>query len=675
MQSTDQFYINCLLCTRQMLVFIFIVLCTTLDVPLEIDSYVQRHAWARSSEHETSPCVAVDAYVRPYGQTLIVSVIGLCDGMKLASTWCDIRSSTRQSKRLQKAVEIKTAPQGDIRGGGKSSSSPLVLGGHKQANQQQQQPVRTWNQFAVDCGPVTQKGHVSIRYGTETLLANISFSMPVVSTNLKGAGVCSRLFDNRGWTDANSVLVLEWLEWQFAIGFDVVHLYVNSLSIPELWQSLSAYAKAGLVVLHAWSDSTDDDDSVEHSPDLALGAYLTDCFLRLEGTVQYMTALETDDFLQTTDITETLNIHYLSKNVQTNVVVIEPQTVIPEQCDPDDGSERSSLYVTGFCKGHDSSYQRVKYFIRSNKDRPFALFPTAHAASDGRPSSRMPKQSLGLLHLGRFKGFNPSSGKKIQVLWNNEVSRSVAKSILARELVGNLYSTFKTAIGGSTDEASGVCLKFLDGGADVGDSLLKFAYPDRYPRSGLASVAKSLDLKKYQCRHFLAFEGDSTKIDKLRANCLELAKSNCICTPVEGILSHESGSVEFYVDTKTAANQLASSVFSRSGASIVDVDAFDIVAVLRSFVVRADYVVVKLDIEGSEYDVLQSLVANDNQLCRLIDVLLIEWHASKLVGAAAGARKDLQEKYDAPLELQQTNLLAAFKDCGVDVRAQPGVTD
>lgn len=56
----------------------------------------------------------------------------------------------------------------------------------------------------------------------------------------------------------------------------------------------------------------------------------------------------------------------------------------------------------------------------------------------------------------------------------------------------------------------------------------------------------------------------------------------------------------------------------------VNVEAFDFSNWLAETVTAQDYVIVKMDIEGAEYDVLEKIIRDGN--AGLIDELIIEWH-------------------------------------------------
>lgn len=645
-----------------MFALLFACLVGALEIPSEYASLLQRSQWLRVSDHGRSPCVVVDAYVRPYTQTLFVSLIGICDGLKAGVVWCEIKSGVKSSRKMQKALDVRQGPS-DAHGG--KIASVFNNGGTE--------PVKLWYQIGVDCGPVSQAGSVTLIYGNSTF-NNVQFTYPVRDVEPEGGGVCTRLYDTKGWTPLDSQLFLEWIEWQLTIGFSVVRVYIYSLESAELWRALAAYARTNKVVLHAWSDGSDE-DCVGRSWELAQIAHIADCHLRFEGKVAYSAALDHDEFLQpgaVPSIIDAFDAHYNQKRATSNVLMLEPLTVVPKSC-----GATSELQVTSFCHGFENPYGKHKYVLRSNEDHPFLMFPGIHLASDGRPVTRIQKKTLQLLHVARFLSPSQSKGRGVNVPWSVDIAQRVRASFDNREDdVRSVYAAL-----GAAETASGPtvgCFKFIDGGSDAGDSLLKIAFPERYPKSGLAAAIKSLDLKPYVCRHVFAFEGNPRFDDQLHLRCAELVQNNITCSTFEGIVGATSGVTEFFVDSgKANAAGLGSSIYQRPGSSTIEVTVFQLTAFLRSATVQSDYVVVKLDIEGGEYEILHALVDDKGRpkACKLVDVLLVEWHASKFTGAAAAARKDLQSRYGGTLESQQNKIVDALKECGVDVRATAGVTD
>ena len=61
---------------------------------------------------------------------------------------------------------------------------------------------------------------------------------------------------------------------------------------------------------------------------------------------------------------------------------------------------------------------------------------------------------------------------------------------------------------------------------------------------------------------------------------------------------------------------------------VIRVAAIDFSEWLKENVKKKDYVIVKCDIEGSEYPVLKKVIDDGND--KLIDLIMVEWHDSKI---------------------------------------------
>lgn len=635
---------------------LFFASLNALEIPNDYAPLIQRHQWVRSSDYTRSPCVAIDAYVRPYTNSLYVIVAGMCDGLRPGNVWCEIKTG-KASRKMQKALDVRAGANPDTHGGQVGG----IIGGDTE-------PIQMWYQIGVDCGPIGQKGQVTLLYGNSSI-SGVTFSFPSTELEPTGAGVCTRLHDLTGWESINTQLLIEWIEWQLTIGFSVVHVYVHSMRSADVWRVLAAYARAGHVTLHAWSESTDD-DVVTHLWEIGQVAFIADCFLRLEGAVLYSAALDHSEFLHPSmpSIVDALDSHYSTKKSITNVIMLEPISVIATPC-----TSAGGLLVAQFCKAHDSPYKRHKYVLRSNSDHPVVLLPGIHTATDGRPVARVDRKLVALLHV------SPSSqtgrGKTIAVPWNADFVRRTTESLINRsDDVQTVYGALAVSVAAAESAA---CFKFIDGGSETGDSLLRLAFPERFPRSGFATAVKAFNVPSYTCRQAFAFDGNPKVAETLRNRCTELVQNNFTCAVYDGILGTQIGASEFYIENKATTNQLGSSIYHRPGYSSVEVVVFDFVAFLRSAVVASDFVVVRLDVEASEYDLLQALIADTGRpkACKLVDALLVEWHASKLTGLSANARKEIELKYGGTLETQQNKLVDALKQCGVDVQTTAGVTD
>jgi FkbM family methyltransferase len=95
----------------------------------------------------------------------------------------------------------------------------------------------------------------------------------------------------------------------------------------------------------------------------------------------------------------------------------------------------------------------------------------------------------------------------------------------------------------------------------------------------------------------------------------------------------DDGVIDFYLATRWGPNYRGGSTVvaghTKNESSIdygkpVQVEAFDFSGWLRANFDSEDYVIVKMDIEGAEYDVLEKVVRDGN--LPLIDELIVEFH-------------------------------------------------
>lgn len=639
--------------------------------------------WKRSSRHETSPCVAIDAYVRVYAKNaLLVLLTGICAGIDKGATYCSIaptRSFPSRPTPLTVPARVTQASLSDTRSG---TVRPFLL--------ESREPARLlWYNFIVDCGTVDESGSVKISFNS-TEIPGITFSksenLPP-SIPISTAGVCTRLFALSAWTSKQTVLFVEWLEWQFALGVPTVHVYLHNLHNPDMRSLLASYARAGRVVVYSWTDSSND-DAVRHGWALAQIAHIADCFLRLEGRVQYMAALDHDEFLQPgvgSTMPHSLDAFYAKSPSSSRIIRIYPFSIYPIVC----SANETNFRVLSFCRGEATAYKRFKYIVRCDPARPIILFPGIHEASDGTEPAVATAATLRIFHIVQFKKPNLAVLQETPS-WNHQtLTRAYEKFLDVDKSIQQIYSKARQNSRASADKlqaasatASDACFHFFDGGANIGDSLQKAANPIAHPTSGLARLMATIDRSRFECQKFWAFEGNPAFDRKLEHTCTALGWQNIDCTVMGGILSNTNGTTTFYLDTDSAPinNQWGSSVFavnahsnkSTGKASTVQVRTFEFVEILFQKVRLQDYVVVKLDIEGSEYAVLDSLIRDIRVPCTLIDLVLIEWH-TKSLGAAV--QEQLERKFNKTLEQEQSYIKSNLRACGVDVRDADRVTD
>lgn len=663
--------------TMQSAFLIAVLVCTSLcaDADPLAGSLVQ-FQWTRSSTHAASPCVAIDTHVREYAKNaLLILLIGVCDGIEKGATYCDITTTDVLGRATTRTTlgRVNRAGPGDTRSG---TVRRFLL--------ESNEPSRLlWYQLLVDCGPVTLAGTVRIRYGS-TEIRDLSFRQPenVPTASLRSAGVCTRLFTINAWSPSRTVLFIEWLEWQFALGVTTVYVYLHNLRDIAIRTALAAYARSGRVVVYAWSES-ERDDAVRRGWALAQVAHIADCFLRLEGRVRYMAALDHDEFLQPgigATLASSLDAFYNKSPEVSRVVRVYPFSIYPAVC----GTNETQFRVASFCRGEATTYGRHKYIVRCDPLHPIVLFPGIHQARDGLASAAATAATMRILHVVQFKS-SDNTHLVTSPQWNRAALDLAQQSLSnADTTIVQIYVAARRDIRdaanrphGLAETAAGACFHFFDGGANVGDSLYKVANPEAHPLSGLARAIAALNGQRFVCRRFWAFEGNPAFDDKLQTMCAQLSRQNISCTVMGGILSNKSGKASFYLDTVSPPerHQWGSSVFpgtAHTKQAVVQTKSFDLGSLLIQHVGLNDYVVVKLDVEGSEYLVLDALLRDDRRPCLLIDLMLIEWHTNSL---GISVRANLERQFNTTLEQKRNSTVDKLRTCGVEVRSEHGITD
>lgn len=148
---------------------------------------------------------------------------------------------------------------------------------------------------------------------------------------------------------------------------------------------------------------------------------------------------------------------------------------------------------------------------------------------------------------------------------------------------------------------------FIDGGARLGESI---------------DIIKN-DISKYSDFEFYLFEPNSEYYSTLQ----NLEKSNDKVKFIEGALWDKNGESDFFI---------ANDVWGDVGSTLhidkkekldtenpLKVKTYDIVDVIGWFS-EDDYIVLKLDVEGSEYDIINRLIMS-NKVSNIKEYL-IEWH-------------------------------------------------
>jgi FkbM family methyltransferase len=148
---------------------------------------------------------------------------------------------------------------------------------------------------------------------------------------------------------------------------------------------------------------------------------------------------------------------------------------------------------------------------------------------------------------------------------------------------------------------------FIDGGARLGESI---------------DIIKN-EFSKYHDFEFYLFEPNN----QYRNNLENLQKNNTKVKFIEGALWDKNGKSDFFISNDIWGD-VGSTLHIEKKEKLdiknaLKVTTYDIIDVIGWFS-EDDYIVLKLDVEGSEYDIINRLIASNNIF--KIKEYLVEWH-------------------------------------------------
>lgn len=399
-----------------------------LEFPSDLEPFVVGRQWVESNNHETQPCMAIDAHIRTYGGALVINLVGFCDDFfKNIPVVCEIVSFDYYAE-VHEAKTVFRAPSNETRGG---FVSPLFLA------PSQYNDILMWHSMYVDCGPTQiDFGTVSLVSGN-TRINNIVFesSFAADEPTIESA-VCTRLYNTATWKPANTIRLLEWIEWTLSVGINSIHLYVHSVNSDDLWEILRFYVEEGAVVLHDWSD-----DAVMHAWELAQVSHISDCLLRLEGVVKYVALIDHDEFIQVAPDFETvvsaLEAARKENNVESNIMRLDPLMLQSKLCRKTD----SALHVAAYCSACEYSYYNwSKYFLISDSKKPLKLMPYIHTASSASESYDVPRKYSFIAHVKSKMQERDMCESPVTVQWHERTVNSTWNTLVSRPVVGEMYN-------------------------------------------------------------------------------------------------------------------------------------------------------------------------------------------------------------------------------------------
>ena len=177
---------------------------------------------------------------------------------------------------------------------------------------------------------------------------------------------------------------------------------------------------------------------------------------------------------------------------------------------------------------------------------------------------------------------------------------------------------------------------FIDLGANLGNITAKFA--EQHPDFELIAVEPNRDL-----------------INGLLEKSLEISRPVSV---IWAAASTHDGRIQLFKSTRHEASTIVMGKieYEQFGWTQIDysnghlVPCIDFSAWLAKIARNGDEVIVKMDIEGAEYDVLEKLIADGN--LKLIKTLFCEWHADRFPAIQKARHDNLVRSLSQMVDLQ-----------------------
>lgn len=200
----------------------------------------------------------------------------------------------------------------------------------------------------------------------------------------------------------------------------------------------------------------------------------------------------------------------------------------------------------------------------------------------------------------------------------------------------NAYQIFNSLNSANTNQSSTSRIKkyvFIDLGANNGDSVLNFLDLNQRAQGGQIKSLIDINIIKNNSWDIYAFEGNTVFDKQLSAikQDIELKYKKYKIFLYNSTLAWTyNGKIDFYVDTVNTNNNFWGSSINekhpdvvRSNKTKINLPCVDIAGIINKYDVD-DVIVVKIDIEGAEYDLIVDFIKKD--ALKLIDYIAVEFH-------------------------------------------------
>jgi FkbM family methyltransferase len=173
---------------------------------------------------------------------------------------------------------------------------------------------------------------------------------------------------------------------------------------------------------------------------------------------------------------------------------------------------------------------------------------------------------------------------------------------------------------------------FIDLGANKGDSVYNFIGVEKRANGGDLYYKKTLNIKDDIEWTIYAFEPNkffNKQLDEMKLKSEELGHSLFLFK--ETAASTFDGKCDFYIDTHNSNKNFVGSSLNKnhkdvilSNATATIINCVDFGKFLKENFRMDDLVIVKMDIEGTEYDILIDLIKKE--ALKLVDHIAVEFH-------------------------------------------------
>lgn len=163
---------------------------------------------------------------------------------------------------------------------------------------------------------------------------------------------------------------------------------------------------------------------------------------------------------------------------------------------------------------------------------------------------------------------------------------------------------------------------FLDVGASTGTATMAFLGLRKHGTLSQTFGRPRSDARSYE---FHLFEPSLGSMAKLEIMKLALEKVVPKIYLFNVVVMDYDGEVDFYCDESTKqTHTVVGTATSKATLPVVKKLAFDLAGWMLETFKPEDYIVLKIDIEGAEYAVVQRLI--DSGAISLVQELYVEWH-------------------------------------------------